>query len=517
MKPIARRRSLVATAGAALLAGALALTGCAAEPGGEGASQTLTFGRTASVTDLDLHQQITANNAFAIDKVFESLVSFDAEGKIVPWLADYEVSADGLSYVFTLKDGVKFSNGDAVTADDVVFSIDRHLNMEGAPLPIEAPVKSVDATGDGEVTVTLESAYTPFISEMANFAGGILPKDFGGATEEAFFKKPVGTGPWVVSEWDPNGDLTFVKNEHYWQPGKPALDELVYKFVADPTQLQQQLVAGQVDAIEQVPAANAAEVAGNKDLKLVNESGWATTQVFFNTKNEHFADEHVRRAVAHALDREGITKATSFDTAEVANALLPPSLEYSANGDNVALAFDVDAAKQELAKSKFKDGFETTLVVRNDNPEFGQIAQIVQQQLAAIGITVKIEQLDYAVFKERVYANHDYDFMVNSGQADAPDPNGMISFQTDITGFSQSYWTFFDDAEVNALVAKGRVTPDGDERRAIYLEIQQLLAEKAPYVPLSFSANLQGTSAAVDGYTLLPNGSVRFEDVTLTK
>ena len=507
------------------LAAALALAGCAPAPaaetgGGSGdpvAGGTLTFGRAASVTDLDLHQQITANNAFAIDKIFEPLVSFDAAGKIIPWLAEYEVSDDGLSYVFTLHDGLKFSDGSDVTPADVVFSLERHLNMEGSPLPIEAPVASVTATGDREVTVALKAAYTPFLSELAGFSNGVLPANFGGVAEAKFFKNPVGTGPWVVGEWDPNGDLSFVKNEHYWQDGKPYLDKLVYKFVADPTQLQQQLVAGQVDAVEQVPAANAAEVSGNAALQLIEAPGWSADQVFFNTLNEHFADEHVRRAVAHAIDREGIAQATSFGTAEVANALVPPAIEYSAQDEGYALDYDVEAAKEELAKSGFPDGFDTTLAIRNDRPEFSQIAQIVQEQLGEIGITVKIESLDYAVFKERVYGNLDYDFMINNGQADAPDPNGMISFQTDVTGFSKSYWTSFSDAEVNTLVQRGRVTPDGPEREKIYFDIQRLLAEKAPFIPLQFPSNLQGTTATVQGYTLLPNGSVRFQDAWIAK
>ncbi|MBP1326983.1 peptide/nickel transport system substrate-binding protein [Leucobacter exalbidus] len=510
---------------AVALTAALALSGCAAEApaassgSGEGpvSGGTLTFGRAASVTDLDLHQQITANNAFAIDKIFEPLVSFDADGKIIAWLADYEVSGDGLTYTFTLHDGVKFSDGTEVTPEDVVFSITRHLEMEGSPLPIEAPVDTIEATGDREITITLKSAYTPFLSELAGFSNGVLPKDFGGANEAEFFKSPVGTGPWVLDEWDPNGDLSFVKNEHYWQDGKPYLDGLVYKFVADPTQLQQQLVAGQVDAVEQVPAANSAEVGGNAALQLIEAAGWSADQVFFNTLNEHFADEHVRRAIAHAIDRDGIAQATGFGTSEVANALVPTAIEYSANDQGYGLAYDVDAAKAELAKSKFADGFATTLAIRNDRPEFAQIAQIVQEQLAAIDIDVTIESLDYAVFKERVYANLDYDFMLNNGQADAPDPNGIISFQTDVTGFSKSYWTSFSDPEVNKLVEQGRTTADGPEREKIYFKIQKLLAEKAPFIPLSFPANLQGTTASVHDYTLLPNGSVRFQDAWIAQ
>lgn len=518
----ASRRGRFALA-ASVLAAALLLSACATgsatAPSGDATKPvsggTLTFGRVAAVNDLDLNQQITANNAFAIDKIFEPLVSFDVDGKIVPWLAEYEVSDDGLSYVFTLRDGLKFSNGKAVTPKDVEFSLNRHLKVEG-PLPLSAPIKSISETGEREVTITLSEQYTPFLSELSGFSNGIFPADFGGASEEEFFKKPVGTGPFVVDKWDPNGDISFVKNEHYWQQGKPYLDGLVYKFIADDTQLQQQLAAGQIDAIDTVPAANAASVDSAANTVLSKTDSWSTEQVFFNTQRKEFADEHVRRAIAHALDREGITAATTFDTAEVANVLLPPTIQYSANDEKgISLAYDVAAAKKELAASAFPEGFSVTLLLASGNSQRAQIAQVIQESLGEIGITVKIEQLDIAVFRERFFA-YDFDFMLNSGQSDAPDPNGFITFQADPEGFSKSYWTHYSNDEVTKLMHEGRTTPSGPEREAIYLKIQQILADQVPYIPLFFPSNLKATSDKVHDFTVLPNGSVRFENAWLS-
>lgn len=516
-RPAAR----IAAAAAAVLSAALLLSACAggadSAAGGSAASETpvrggaLEFGRVAAVTDLDLNQQITANNAFAIDKIFEPLVSFDAEGRIVPWLAEYEASADGLTYVFALRDGLAFSNGAEVTPADVVFSLERHIEV-GGPLPLEAPIASIAASGDREVTITLSERYTPFLSELASFSNGVFPENFGGVSEEEFFQNPVGTGPFVVESWDPNGDLAFVRNEHYWQEGKPYLDSLVYKLVADDTQLQQQLSAGQLDAIDDVPAANADQIDTGNGTALSRTSGWSTEQIFFNTEREQFADVHVRRAIALALDREGITQATTFGTAEVANALLPPTITDSANDTVEPLDFDVEAARAELAKSRYPDGFSVTLLLASGDSQRAQIAQIVQESLAQIGIDVEIEQLDIAVFRERFFA-YDYDFMLNSGQSDAPDPNGFITFQADPEGFSKSYWTHYANDRVTELMREGRTTPEGDDRTEIYREIQQTLADEVPYIPLFFPANLKATRDDVHGFTVLPNGSVQFADV----
>lgn len=505
------------------LSAALLLSACAggsstsgagpADAGDPVSGGSLEFGRVAAVTDLDLNQQITANNAFAIDKIFEPLVSFDADGKIVAWLADYEESDDGLTYTFTLREGLSFSDGTEVAPADVISSLERHLEV-GGPLPLEAPIEAITETGDREVTIALSERYTPFLSELASFSNGIFPKDFGGASEEEFFEDPVGTGPFVVESWDPNGDLTFVKNEHYWQEGKPYVDSLVYKLVADDTQLQQQLSAGQLDAIDDVPAANAAQIESGNGTVLSQTSGWSTEQVFFNTQREQFADEHVRRAVALALDREGITQATTFGTAEVANALLPPTITDSANKTVQPLDFNLDAARAELAKSAYPDGFSVTLLLASGDSQRAQIAQIVQESLAQIDVDVEIEQIDIAAFRERFFA-YDFDFMLNSGQSDAPDPNGFITFQADPEGFSKSYWTHYSNERVTELMLQGRSTPEGEERTQIYHEIQQTLADEVPYIPLFFPANLKATRDDVHGFTVLPNGSVRFEDAWL--
>lgn len=523
-----RTRAIAATA--ALLAGTLALAGCSSSAdSGAGASAsasaspvsggTLTVGRVAAVTALDPATQITANNAFAIDKIFESLVSFDSDGTIIPWLAsDYSISEDGLTYTFTLRDGVAFSDGTEVTADDVAFSLNRHLTLgDESPLPLSGPISAITATDAKTVTITLTSAYTPLISELANFSNGIYPADFGGKTEEEFFENPVGTGPFVLDEWDPNGDISFTKNTHYWQDGQPYVDKLVYKLVTDDAQLQQQLQAGQLDIIDEVPYANVSELESNANVSVVTNKSWEIEQVFFNTQNEYFSDEHVRRAVAMAIDREGIVNAVTFGTATVANSLIPPTIEYSANDQGYALNYDVDAAKKELAESAYPDGFSVTLSIKSGNSALAQEAQIVQQSLAELGITVEIESLEAANFSSKVYSDYNYDFMINSGQSDSPDPDGLVSFQADPDGFSHSYWTFYTNDDVTALMLEGRSTADGDARQQIYWDIQKIMAEQVPYIPLYYTSVIKATTSKVNGLTVLPNGSMVLQDVWISQ
>lgn len=487
-----------------------------AAPAEPAAGGTFVYGRPASVTSFDLHNQITSNNAFAIDKVFESLVAFDSKGEITDQLAQsHTISEDGLTYTFVLRDGLKFSNGTPVTAADAVFSLERHLKV-GGPLAISAKVDTVKAQDDKTLVITLKEPYTPFISELSNFSNGIIPKDFGGVTEEEFFKKPVGTGPFVIETWDPAGDVTFTKNTSYWKEGKPYIDKLVYKLIQDDSQAINQLKAGSVNAVEALSLQNAGEIKDGADTTVATNGSWVTEQLFFNTLDKHFSDVHVRRALALALDRDGLTKALTFGYAQTAKSLLPPTIPYNANDTLKTLDFDPAAAKAELAKSAFPNGFSTKLLIASGNSTRAQEAQIIQAAGQAIGIKIEIESVELATFRERFFA-YDFAAMLNSGQADSPEANSILAFQTDPEGFSKSYWTHYTNSDVTKLLYEGQKTADGEGRAAIYTELLQILADEVPYIPLYYPDILIGARSSVDGLVVLPNGSLRLEDVRIAQ
>ncbi len=487
-----------------LLLAALLFLAPAARAAEDGA---FVFAREDSVTSFNLHTEITENNAFAIDKVFEPLVRFDEDGVVGDFLAEsHEISEDGLVYTFVLRDGVRFSDGTPLTAEDVKFSLERHLEV-GGPLPLEADVASIEAADARTVVITLNEAYTPFFSELANFSNGILPRDYGGRTEEEFFRSPVGTGPFAVSEWDPAGDLTFVKNEYYWREGAP--DRLVYKVVDNDNQAISQLKAGEVDAVESLAYASAAEIERYAETGVIARGGWEIEELFFNTLDEHFADVHVRRALAMALNREALTRALTFGYGQAANTVLPAAIRYSTTDTVNALPFDLEAARAELALSAFPDGFATTISIASGNNVRMQEAQIVKAAGESIGIHIDINAQEIAAFRQD-FRSLNYSMMINSAIADFPDADSIFAFQVDPEGFSQCYWTSYVNDEAVALMKAGQVTPDGEERARIYAALQQLLADEVPYVPLYCASRVVGVRDGVEGLTVLPNGSVDF-------
>ncbi len=163
----------------------------------------------------------------------------------------------------------------------------------------------------------------------------------------------------------------------------------------------------------------------------------------------------MRRALALAVNRDGLTNALTFGYAKTANSLLPTAIPYNANDTVKPLNFDVTAAKEELAESGFPNGFSTKLLVASGNSTRAQEAQIIQAAGKEIGINIEIESIELATFRERFFA-YDFSIMLNSGQADSPDANSIIAFQTDPEGFSKSYWTHYTNDEVTKLLREGQ-------------------------------------------------------------
>ncbi|WOF23482.1 ABC transporter substrate-binding protein [Microbacterium betulae] len=515
------RRALRASAALLLPATALILASCAAPAtsdadatGDPVAGGDITFARLSSpVTSLDPHDDtLITINAYTLDKVFDTLYALDEEGEPQPSLAtSYEVSDDGLTWTFSLRDGVVFSDGSAFDAADVVYSIGRHLDLGGA-LPLGAPIIGVTAVDDHTVEIVLSEPYTPLLSELSVFSSSILPEDLAGLDEDEFFADPIGTGPFTVEEWDPSStELTLARNDEYWVEGLPYLDTVRLTTVDDDNQLVQQVQSGQADIVDDVPIANVEELEANGDVRVQSVGSWNQDIVFFNTTSDVFSDRGVRRAVVQAVDRDALTEATTFGTGTPARTFIASTIRYS-DQDVDALEYDVDAAKDELAASEHPEGAAATLLVEGGSQSRAQQAQIIQASLAEIGVDVEIETVDSATFWTRFPAG-DYEFALSTTIADTGDPDNVSSWQVDGDGVTQAFYTYYDNDEVDALVKEGRITPDGDERAAIYSQIQEIVAQDSPSLSLDYVSEIKAAGAHVHGLQLIPNGTVRLENV----
>jgi len=476
------------------------------------------FQPTVQAVGLDPHNMaVSSGNVYTADKMYETLYITDAKGVLQPWLVDSnEVSSDGLTYTLALKQGVTFNDGTPMTADDVAWSLNRARTSEtGSMSFLNFAIKNVTAADPSTVKIELSQPWAPLLSDLSIYSDAILPKDLGGKSEEEFFANPIGTGPFVLKSWAQEGaEITLARNPNYWQSGKPYLDEVVFKVIMDDNQRVLQVQSGQVQVIDTVPPAQVATLKTDSNLAVGVYPAWSADLIFFNEKVKQFADRNVRRAIAYTIDTKGIAAATTFDTAQAGGSFFPPSLEfYDAN--TPLLSYDLDAAKAELAKSGYPNGFDTALLIPTGNQVWAQTAQIIQAGMKEIGINMTIDQKDHAAYEDD-FRGFNYQMMINNAINDISDPDEMASFQCDAeNGGSESFWTGYNNPEVVKVVRAAAAEMDSAKRGEMYAEIQAMVAQDAPYVALTYPPSIYATTSKVNGFAVSPAGSYMLESVWL--
>jgi peptide/nickel transport system substrate-binding protein len=479
---------------------------------------TLKFARGINPTQLDPANSIIAGDVYTLDKIFEPLYITTPAGKLMPWLATSNtVSKDKKTITFALRPGVKFSDGKSLTAADVVFSLDRERKNKNGPLSfLDFAIKSIEAKGTDTVVVHLSTPWAPFVSDISAFSNGILPADFGGRGEAEFFKNPLGTGPFTLSGPFTAGasTVTLKANPNYWQSGKPYLDEVDFISVDNDNQRVLQLRGGQVQIIDSVPPAQVAALKANPNLSVGLYPAWEVDLLVFNEKVDKFADRHVRRAISYAIDRPALVHAATFGTAKPGGSFFPPSLQYYSRSTPL-LNHNPGAARAELAKSKFAKGFTTELLIDGGVQKWRTFAQIVQQQLKAIGINVKIRALDHAAYHV-AFQKFDYEMFIDYAINDISDADEMASFEVDVqNGGSTSYWSNYNNPTAIKLVRAASAEFNPDRRAALYAKIQKIVSNDAPFLPLDYPPYIYAFSKKVHGFTVNPGGAYRLEDVWL--
>jgi peptide/nickel transport system substrate-binding protein len=533
-KELTRRELLkIGAAGAGVLAFGPALAACGSSgtssspsPSATGPKTggTLVFGRavqpTVQAAGLDPNNMVVSSgNVYTADKIFETLYITDPKGQLQPWLAKgATVSSDGMAVTYALREGVKFSDGKPLTADDVVFSLDRaRLSKTGSMSFLDFAIKGVKAVDAQTVEVELSQPWAPIISDISCWNNAIVPKDLGGASEATFFENPVATGPFTLKSWAQQGaEITMARNPNYWQAGKPYLDEIVFKVILDDNQRMLQVRSGEIQIADLVPPAQVADLKNDANLAVNLFPAWSVDLLFFNekSKSKHFADRSVRRAIAMTVDTKALAQATTFGTSEAGGSFFPTSLQYY-DPNTPVLAFDIAAAKDELAKSGFPNGFETEILIPSGNQVWAQTAQVLQAGMQQIGITAKINQLDHTAY-ENEFRNFNYETMINNAINDISDPDEMASFQVDAqNGGSDSFWTGYDNPEATKLVRQAAQELDSAKRGELYKQIQAIVAQDAPYVALSYPPSIYANTTKVNGFAVNPGGAYQMESVWL--
>ena len=466
---------------------------------------------SAAKTDLTMgivleppHLDPTGGAAAAIDEVvyanvFEGLTRIDRNGEVKPALArSWTISDDGLTYTFTLNDGVKFHDGSDMTAEDVKFSLDRAMaeDSTNAQKALFEPIESVAVTNPSTVVVTLKRPTGHFLFNLG-WGDAVIVAPETAADNNA---NPVGTGPFKFGEWVPGDQITLEKNTDYW--GKPAaLDKATFKIIPDPAAATAALMAGDVDAFGNFPAPEAVPQF-QADSRFTVAVGSTEGETILSTNNGKppFDNLKVRQAMAHAIDRQAIIDGAMFGLGTPIGSHFAP--HHPAYVDLTGTyPYDLDKAKELLTEAGYPDGFEATLKL--PPPTYARRGgEIIADQLGKVGIKLEIIPVEWAQWLEQAFKGKDYDLTIVSHT----EPMDIGIYARD------DYYFDYHNPKFNEVMDKLAAETDTEKRYALMGEAQTILAEDAVNGFLFELAKTGIWNAKLEG--LWENSPVQANDLT---
>ena len=447
---------------------------------------------------LDPHLAVAAGTKEVMFNVFEGLMKPTSDGDLTPAIAEsYTLSDDQKTYTFTLRQGVKFHNGETVTADDVVYSIQRCADATaGEPLvPAFKAIESVEKVDDQTVAITLKAPDNEFLAYLTT---AILPADY-----DQQDTAPVGTGPFKFVSWELGGDVVLEAFEDYWG-GAPAVKRVIFRTIPEALNRTIGLETGEVDLAYDLGITDLESLADNASVTTLTSPSTTVWYVGMNVQKAPFDNEKVRQAVAYALDPQGYIDLVFSGEATPANyTMLPPSVDGYVS-DCSDYSCNVEKAKELLAEAGYPDGFSTTLWC-SDTQVMRDSAVVIQEQLRQVGINAEVKTLESGQFQSET-GNGAHDMFIMSKTSIDPDSMLRSMYHTEALGPSgnRCFWT---TPEVDALIDEASTTTDTEHAMELYAEIQSKVAEAAPLVPMAVEHLNAGMQSNVKGFGLYPGKS----------
>jgi peptide/nickel transport system substrate-binding protein len=473
------RRTLVKYAGgstAVMLTGAAPIMVVAQEDAGAQTGE-LVIGKGQEAVGFDPALVTAASSFDLISVVYERLVYFDDNGEAQPELAESWETEDDLTYVFTLRPNVTFHNGKTLTAEDVKFTFDRIKDEATASSWATQldPVDEIEATDDMTVTFRLNAPYGPFLAMLSSAYASILPS---GDEAIDFQTEMVGTGPFLLEAWEQDTETVMSAHTAYWNPDEPQVQTLRWRILPDESARLAAIRTGEIHITSIADPLIVESAMDSEGVQVIEQDTTDYYLLGFNTAEAPFDNPDVRRALALAIDRQAIVDAVFFGRGEVTGPVVPTLGDWAQPVEQLP-TYQVD---REMAMSLLEEAGQSdlsfTILVGSLYQEFTNIALVIQDQLSEIGVTVELEQVEWATFIERWLARDFESFVSFNGSGNDPDRALYPAFVTDgsVNAFQYS------DEEVDRLLESARTTTDREARVTIYQNLELLLAEQAPAI-----------------------------------
>lgn len=443
---------------------------------------------------LDPHLAVASGTSEIMFNVFEGLLKPDKNGNLYPAVAEnYEVSEDGLTYTFEIREGIKFHNGKTVTPEDVKYSIERLMGAEtGKPLSSAfANVERVEILDQKTVAIKIKEYDASFLS---NLTAAILPKD--NADHNA---NPIGTGPFKFVEYLPEQRLVIEKFDGYWQKGVPYLDRVEFRMIPDNEAALLSFKAGEIDIYPRIDNERLAELGpGFHDIQGMQNM---VQLMAMNMAKEPFKDIRVRQAINYAVDVDEIIEAVAHGYGtKLGSNMSPVMAKYYQDGLQDTYNLDVVKAKQLLKEAGYEKGFKTKISVPSNYQFHVDTAQVIANQLKKVGIEAEIEMVEWGVWLDRVYKGRDYELTI-IGLTGKLDPHQvLVRYKSDNPGNFFNY----NNPAYDSLMEEAAREIDDNKRAEIYKEAQKKLVEDAAAVYIMDPNYTVAMKSNLDGYTLYP-------------
>ncbi len=449
----------------------------------------------------------TTNPAAAIDlllhyNLYECLVQVDAEGNYRPRLAtSWEVSPDGLTWTFHLRRGVVFHDGTPFDAEAVKGSFLRAMAPDTLnPHPeYYSGIAAVEAVDEYTVRFRLKRPVPYLLAVLAQADSVVVPVK--PRMGKPLAEYPVGTGPFVFREWRPGDRLVLERNPDYYEPGIPALDRVVFRFIPDDSARVLALRAGDVDAAVDVPPQLAVGLEGDRDFVVVSGPMNLVQILAINNAHKPFDDLRVRQAIAHAIDRGKIIELVSLGYGTPIGGPLTPETPYYVDLTDL-YPYEPARARELLAQAGYPDGFETTMTLPSNYEFHVRTGELIAAMLSEVGIKVKIQLVDWGTWLERVYAQADYDLTV-IGHIGRLDPALML------TGYGRERPDYYfrrgwRNEELEKLLEEGKTCMDPKRRREIYARAQRIIAEEVVNYFIQDPHRIVAAKKGIEGLAVYP-------------
>ncbi len=453
---------------------------------------------------------------------YQGLFGFDKDMKLNNVLAEsYQVSEDGLTYTIKLRSGIKFHDGSDFDASAVKANLDRASNPDNhlKRYNLFKHIGSTEVVDPATVKVTLKQPFSAFINNLAHPAAVMISpaalKKYG---KEIGFH-PVGTGPYKFVTWNQTDFVKVEKWDGYWKPGYPKLDSITWRPVVDNNSRAAMLQTGEASFAFPVPLEQVKRLEQNSKLDVVTTPSIMQRYISMNVTQKPFDNPKVREALEYAINRQALVKVAFAGYATPATGIVPPAIEFARSYE--PLPYNPAKARELLKEAGYPNGFETTLWASHNHSTAQKVLQFTQQQLAQVGVKVKVTAMDAGQRTAEV-------------ESKGPKENKVRMFYTGwsaSTGeadwaltplFATSSWLpalfntgFYSNPQVDNDLAEALKTTDREQKAKLYQDAQDRIWKDRPWIPLVVEQLLSAKTKALNGFYVMPDTSFNFDEAEL--